>query len=364
MIIECPSCGSTQSLSHVDGWQCCEHCEQVFPVDDSILRREMGEDDSAPRQVIRGAVVPAPRCNLSRSVENRSKSVVFMDYLSFTVQENLVMGYGHRRIRNFAALLFDSLPEFSIMEVEAGLYGYTHSAHIQIAGQTVGRIATGGNNGTLFCELTGHATAWLNPCSWADWLDAIGARLSRIDLAHDDYQGTHTVHEVRDSYLAGEFRIRGQNPSTSAVGPWDDPDKWGQGLTYYIGKRENGKMLRAYEKGKQLGDESSDWVRFEVEFRRTKEKPLTTDMLRNQLQYFVGSYEYLSWVSIAEPKKLDRVKKEAKITFQALIGYASTAYGKLINVMKSVYEDSEKIVDLLIVDGIPSRLKQASITPA
>ena len=361
MIIECPNCGSTQSYDHDESLHCCEHCGDVFPVPEWALPSSVSYGEEAPRLVTRGVVKPAPKVNIAASVESRSKSVVFLDYLSFTVPENLVQGYGHARIRRIARLLLDSLPEFSVFEVETGLYGYSHSAHIQISGQTVGRIATGGNSGTTFIELTGHATAWLNPYAWADWLDDIGARLSRIDLAHDDYEGIHTVHQVREAYLAGEFRNRGQNPSSSPVGPWDDPGNWGKGLTYYVGKRENGKMLRAYEKGRQLGDETSPWVRFEVEFRRQKDKPLTTDMLRDMLSYFVGAYSYLEWVSSAKPLKLDRVQQETKISFSSLIDYAKLAYGKLINVMQAVYDDSEQIIEMLISEGVPRRLHQATL---
>jgi phage replication initiation protein len=360
MIVECLNCGSTQQLNHSDGWQNCEHCQQVFPVPESVLRREAGEPE-APRIVTRGVVVQAPTVNIARSVENRSKSVVFLDYLSFTLPENSVDGYGHERIRAIARLLKDSLPEYSLYQRDVGLYGYTHSAEIYISGEGCGVIATGGNSGTTYVSLTGKATAWIDSQAWADWLDLVGARLSRVDLAHDDFDGKHTVDEVREAYLSGAFKNRGQNPSSSPVGPWDDPTKWGFGRTYYVGKRENGRMLRAYEKGKQLGDEASPWVRFEVEFRRTKDKPLVTDMLRDMKGYFLGSYRYLEWVSRAVAKKLDRVKEEMKLSFHALVDYARTAYGKLIHVMLTVYDDAPLIVDMLKVEGVPKRLQSATL---
>ncbi len=39
------------------------------------------------------------------------------------------------------------------------------------------------------------------------------------------------------------------------------------GRTLYIGKRENGKMLRIYEKGKHLGNPVSSWVSVELELK-------------------------------------------------------------------------------------------------
>ncbi|UWT36668.1 replication initiation factor domain-containing protein [Neisseria gonorrhoeae] len=39
------------------------------------------------------------------------------------------------------------------------------------------------------------------------------------------------------------------------------------GKTYGIGSRESSKYVRIYEKGKQLGDKTSTWTRFEIEFK-------------------------------------------------------------------------------------------------
>jgi len=368
-IVECLSCGSTMPLSHSDGMQCCEHCETIFPVPDSVLAAEVGGftpphilgGDFVPRAVIRGLVDPAPTYNLSAAVEHRRNSPVFVDYLSFTLPDHLIPGFGHERCRQMAGLLVGSLPEFEFEESEKGLYGYTHSGSILVGGTLVGRIATGGNSGTIFIELTGKGTYFIDAPSWADWLDRIGARLSRIDLAHDDYLGSHTVHDVRDAYKRGEFKNRGQNPSCSLAGSWDNPDKWSEGLTYYVGKRDSGRMLRAYDKGKEQGDPTSPWVRFEVEFRRQRERPLVTDMLRRPAEYYKGAYAWLAWVDESVPVVLDRVHLAAKITYEALIGYAKTAYGKLINVMEEVCGSADEIIDLLRVDGIPRRLESASV---
>ena len=360
MIVECLNCGSTQNLNHADGFQVCEHCGEIFPVPDEVLRREAGEPDT-PRTVIRGVVTPAPTVNIPRSIEKRSEQKVFCDFLSFTLPANLVYGYGDEKLKNIAKLLQNAFPEFGFNISDSGIFGYTHSASIFISGQQVGLVATGGNSGTTYIQLTGHATAWLDLKAWASWLDQSKARLTRVDLAHDDFDGIHTVDEVREQYLLGGFRNRGQNPTSSAVGPWDDPAQYHKGRTYYVGKRENGKMLRTYEKGKQLGSEASPWVRHEVEFRKQKDKPLTTDMLRNPTSYFAGAYEYLQWIETVEVKKLDRIQQEVKISFDALVAYAKTAYGKLVNVMLTVHESAERVVDELIAEGVPRRLQPGTL---
>ncbi len=353
--VECLCCGHVQPINEIDGFQVCDQCSDVFPVPMSAIEAKAGVGEP-PVSVIRGVVNPAPKVNLATSVENRSKSIVFVDYLSFTLPHGSIRGYGDSRLKAAALLLLNALPEFTCDIRQKGIYGYTHSATLHISGEQVGIIATGGNSGTIFFELSGKATAYINQKAWANWLDHSGARLSRVDLAHDDYNGSRTVDSVREAYLSEAFKCRGQNPTSSAVGPWDDPTQWGKGRTYYIGKRENGKMLRAYEKGKQLGREDSPWVRFEVEFRRQKDKPLSTEMLRKPIEYFAGAYDWLQWIASVVPAKLDRVKEEVKISYQALVGYARTAYGKLINVMHEVCESTDELVELLKTDGVPRRL--------
>lgn len=53
--------------------------------------------------------------------------------------------------------------------------------------------------------------------------------------------------------------------SLPALLKWAQRAPDGRGRTFYVGRRENGKLLRVYEKGKQLGAENSPWVRIELE---------------------------------------------------------------------------------------------------
>lgn len=69
--------------------------------------------------------------------------------------------------------------------------------------------------------------------------------------AVDDVEGVHTVDMSVELYLSGAFGSGGRRPSCHQNGNWIDPD--GTGRTFYVGKRENGKLLRVYEKGMQLG---------------------------------------------------------------------------------------------------------------
>lgn len=249
---------------------------------------------------------------------------------------------------------------------DKGHHGFTFSGRLTRHGQTVGFVAAGGGgHGRVFVELTGAALAGCSLDSWpevADWLENdIHARLSRVDCCYDDMDGSRSVHDVRKGYLAGDFDRRGQRPSHEMRGPWDCPEKWGEGLTYYIGKRQNGVMLRAYEKGRQLGDESSPWVRFEVEFRRTSKKEISFDVLREPVSAMAGTYQWLQWLPSACDASPAHIHQAASaIALSSLMRYARVSYGKLFCFLQSVKGwDAGEVVARLTTPGQPRRLNPA-----
>jgi len=88
----------------------------------------------------------------------------------------------------------------------------------------------------------------------------------------DDYEGRYSLNWAVEQYYNNQFNGGGNRPSCGQRGNWLFPD--GNGRTFYVGKRKNGKLIRIYEKGKQLGDPNSPWVRWEVEqHNRQREIP-------------------------------------------------------------------------------------------
>jgi phage replication initiation protein len=192
-----------------------------------------------------------------------------------------------------------------------------------------------------------------------------GGRLTRVDIAFDDLEGERTVHDVREAYRAGEFKNRGQNPRSQMVGPWDEPEHWGAGLTYYVGTKSSGKQLCAYEKGRQLGDESSPWVRFEVRLGRLKDREIPLDALTDPASYFVGAYEWLSWARQADSAPRGRVSQlKAQITLRHLVFHCRRSYGKLVDVLrKELLMDADTIVSGITKIGTPGRLNREYVHP-
>lgn len=181
-------------------------------------------------------------------------------------------------------------------------------------------------------------------------------KLTRIDLACDLMQGQYTVEDCAHWYLNGDFNAGGRNPRHSLVGDWLSPC---HGRTFEVGRRTNGKMLRAYEKGRQLGDPDSPWTRFEIEFRNI-DRDLTLDMLTSCDSYFTGAYRCLSRILDASPEKVPTHQKEGEISLAKLISHAREAYGKCIHVMR-LHMTGPEVLETLTVNGVPARLEKAAV---
>ena len=239
-------------------------------------------------------------------------------------------------------------------ECGAGLHGWKQSFKLN---ETGARLAIGGQNDTLFLSLPGQACTLIPLGSWpvlATLLDShYGGRITRWDGAVDDYEGHYSVDWAVEQYWANQFNAGGNRPSCSVQGNWLDPD--GTGRTLYIGKRKNGKLLRVYEKGKQLGDPDSPWVRWELELHN-RQREIPWEVLVKPGRYVAGAYPCMHWVS-GEASRIKTIRKSAKISYKALIYYAQQAYGPLINVMIEKEGSAEKVVARLIRDGLPNRLK-------
>ena len=183
--------------------------------------------------------------------QDGNPQAAFTDFLSVTFPLNF-----DARSSIFQ-LLFNCLGrDFGpALKRSGGLHGYTESF---ILGETKAIFAYGGQSGTAFLSLTGESCALIS-----DWLrfvnlfkDGLKGRITRWDGAVDVYDGIPSVDDARTLYEAGKFNAGGRKPLCSNSGNWTDSDDE-KGRTFYVGSRKNGKLIRIYEKGKQLGDPES-----------------------------------------------------------------------------------------------------------
>lgn len=185
--------------------------------------------------------------------------------------------------------------------------------------------------------------------------------ITRVDLAVDCLDGEYTVDDARDWLNAGEFTAgEGRPPRHSTPGDWLSPEPF-YGRTLEIGRRENGKMLRAYEKGLQLAPGSGDkWTRFEVELRR-KDRDIPLDVLTRCDEYFVGAYVCLQRLLPVAGERIATHQKEGELTLERLIHFCREAYGKLVGTVRAHIDLDEELLDLISRPGIPRRLEKASL---
>lgn len=224
-------------------------------------------------------------------------------------------------------------------------------------GNLLGLLGIGGEHqrGTIHVSLNAGCCA-LVP-DWkdaADWGESLNARITRVDVAHDDFEGeTVNIQIAKEWNKAGLFGTGGRLPKARLI---DDLGS-GDGKTFYIGKRGNGKFGRIYEKGKQLGDPSSPWVRVEVELKGDKKRRIPWDVLTRPGHYLAGAYPCLAFLSAVQ-EKIRTITMTVTISYKRAVENARQSVGKLVNVMlQANFGDAFVVINELRRDGVPRRLE-------
>jgi len=228
----------------------------------------------------------------------------------------------------------------------------------------LGFIAWGGNSGSAQIYLNGEGCEYVQSqgSGWAKiklWGEHINGALKRVDLAYDDLDGsTYDVRRVNQDRLNGLYNNPngGRTPCFSQVGDWLNGDPDNKGLTAYVGSRSSSRFYRIYEKGKQLGEELSSWVRVELELKSVNFY-IPWDTLVEPGKYLAGSCKALEFVSEKRIKLVNIQKKKAQISLDSMVRHCKRQYGKLINALTEIGKSPQYIIDQLTRDGIPKTLE-------
>jgi phage replication initiation protein len=291
-----------------------------------------------------------------------SPNVAHVDWLSLTVHPPIAEGRG---VLNWLMKHLKEvccLPAPLIHDTRKGWNGYEHRFEICEAGRDgvkYGLFAFGGKRqrGTAHISLNAQACARIKDWNKVSaWGKTVHGKITRLDLAHDDLQGeTFTMGNMVEWYSQGKFNAGGRQPASFLHGDWPvagSPD----GRTMEIGRRINGKMLRIYEKGKQLGDRNSPWVRVELELRG-KNRLVPWEAVSEPGKYLAGSYPCLNFLTLRQ-EKIKTISKAAAISYEDSVTHARSMCGKLVNVMMQENGgDAFEVVNQLKRDGVPERLK-------
>jgi phage replication initiation protein len=253
------------------------------------------------------------------------------------------------------------------------LYRYDNSCYIlDREGALVGRVAFGGNAGTMLVELSGEGCRWIHSWSHVHFqLEILAARVSRCDVALDDFDAVSLdLRDTAERARNGLFTGAGRPPKTRFL---DDHGN-GTGCTLYVGKKGH-KELCIYEKGKQLKDETSPWLRIEQRFygkhvgedlavNPRGRRGLPLDMLLQPLRYFRGAHAFLD--ALCEriglqdvANKLTVVKAKVDATATALKTWLRTQCGPSLGlIFRALGDQAEGFLrENVTRESLPSRFK-------
>lgn len=318
---------------------------------DAAQRRTgTGRPGPSPRPVIRGE---------SQQTQKQQRSQV--DWLNATFQTPTMS------VQALIAMLskFMGRPVTGA-EGKGGRFGFEHRVDLssQVGSKVVagvGCIAWGGEaqQGRTMLQLTGVGCAFVR-----DWqglrelLEGLEARLTRVDLALDFLDGKHTVDEAVQLWQEGGFTSAGRPPSSACAGDWIGREK---GRTFYVGKATNGKMLRVYEKGKQLGRDGDEWVRWEVQLGN-RDRVIPYEVLTECDTYLAGCYPAMQLLIEDAATRIPTEQKGGLCTLQHLLLHMRRSYGKLLDVLqKDVGAESAELLEEVRVIGLPKRLNPSSL---
>lgn len=232
-----------------------------------------------------------------------------------------------------------------------GMHFYQDSWRV---GDGWGTVSHGGQSGTILVSMSGKGLAAAAP-GWEIRLKSFlevadRARITRVDLAHDDYTGqTYSVDQADQDHTDGLFKCGGRNPNCEYRGDWKNPT--GKGRTFNVGNRKNGKFCRVYEKGRELGDKDSEWVRIEVEFKSV-DRVIPFDVLTDPGAYLAKAYPAFEWIQ-AHQERVFTTQKTVQAGVDKACKTVRHQFGAYIH----------NLVELLGVDEFLKRCSRDDKTP-
>ncbi|EKO3410613.1 replication initiation factor domain-containing protein [Vibrio fluvialis] len=234
---------------------------------------------------------------------------------------------------------------------EKGLYGYDDSCHLMTkhSNKHVGFVALGGNRGTCYFQIEGlgckhlfeHTSAFR--LHW--WLQLLDCgRLSRIDLAVDDFHGLFGREYAKKAYADDAFRTsdRGCGPSAGERF-FAEPSGKVINESFEVGNRKSRIYWRIYNKAAQLALPMF-WFRSECEL-----KDMPIDVLLDISGNFAGICAYSASIVSSSPVKVVTKKKQVALDMHGRIRWARRQVGRtLADIAKYLDGDLDKVFGLLV----------------
>lgn len=293
----------------------------------------------SPRSVTRGE---------TPGEDGQHTATAIVDWLAFSVR--LPIGQDLEWLLGAVETTF-RVPREGWIDRGRGWMGYSHRIDLG----EFGLVAYGGDaqRDTLHVELNAAACRRIEDWNAVRmWCEVYAVAITRADVAHDDFEAARVdVGRAVEWYRSGEFDSNGRPPHSELR---DDMGS-NRGKTLYVGRRSSGKLLRVYEKGKQLGDPQSPWVRVEVEFRN-KGRIVPLDIVSSPGRYLAGAYPALAFLC-CDQSHIRTTQRAAAISYEAMVRNLRMQGGKSLNVMCRVHQgDCGAVLAQLVRQGVPKRL--------
>jgi len=227
----------------------------------------------------------------------------------------------------------------------SGLHFY--SASYELGYHAWGTVCIGGQRESVLVAVTGQGLM-SSKVGWEKRLYQFlrkydSAKITRIDLASDNFDSPKTLDDYLEMYHAGLFSSRGRPPEVEQRGNWIRPN--GKGRTLYVGSRLSGKLLRIYEKGLQLAngfhEKFPSWVRIELELKAI-DRIIPYEALLNPGKYLAGAYPALNTVHV-EQERIKTFKNQTVSAFEKAIETTRHQFGKYIFMAVEVLGADEAI---------------------
>lgn len=291
--------------------------------------------------------------------DGKASSGALVDWLSFTVRPQgedaeLLLQDPTAYIRDLVLKVFCGSSIYADEVENRGINGYKQRARIFVDGQHAAGsfVGCGGNEGTVNVQLSGTGCAGVRDwSSVAQALHRLDAKITRVDLAFDDYHGRCIeLDRWIEMSQRGEIRAGAGQPPKHRLITGDD------GTTLYVGVKGS-KELCVYEKGKEQGDPDSPWLRAEVRFW-AKDRVIPVAVLTQSLSFIRAAYNVLAELPGDFCERIKTIGRSVSAKAVAALSWARHAVGPLVHVLASALGE-KRTAELLLTDvrrhSIPRR---------
>lgn len=330
-------------------------------------------------QMLEGELEVDTSKNYSKTLDN------LLDNIGVDLVDVLCCGEAERFIHRLNNVFTNETFIWTVKHNSSGRFNYQYSAQLYADGEAAGVIAWGGKNLGCYVSFMGTGCDALDLGRLHKEIKSVhGIKITRIDLAYDSYDGRYNIATARRFARRGGFNSGGRPSSYMYIESGnlgkqlDDKELFqeihyvgkektkstktksfkfvpSKGRSLYVGSRESGKLLRVYEKGKQLGYAKDKWTRWELELHNSQ-REIPLDAMIEPAKYLAGAYPALSFLS-EEQCKIKTQNKTAKMSIDRIVSNHITQARKAINMMRNICDWSDSEIIDKFLDGLPPDVK-------